>query len=170
MKTKLTSVGVALILAFVWVGGSFAKETKKNADEYPALLAASEIKGTKVKNLQSQEIGDIDEVLIEPETGHVRFAVLNVGGFLGIGATKVAVPWIAFQITKEGNKPKYVLDATKERLEKAPKVAGRRYERLYTREEAEPVYVYWNITWVEPAPAEGPSTSASPGPSISTSP
>ena len=170
MKTKLTSIGVALISAFVWVGGSFAKETKKNADEYPALLAASEIKGTKVKNLQSQEIGDIDEVLIEPETGHVRFAVLNVGGFLGIGATKVAVPWIAFQITKEGNKPKYVLDATKERLEKAPKVAGKHYERLYTREEAEPVYVYWNITWVEPAPGEGPSTGASPGPSISTSP
>ena len=170
MKTKLTSIGVALILAFVWVGGSFAKETKKNADEYPALLAASEIKGTKVKNLQSQEIGDIEEVLIEPETGHVRFAVLNVGGFLGIGATKVAVPWVAFQITKEGNKPKYVLDATKERLEKAPKVAGKHYERLYTREEAEPVYVYWNITWVEPAPAEGPSTSASPGPSINISP
>jgi hypothetical protein len=113
-----------------------------------ALLAASEIKGTKVRNLQNEEIGDIDELLIEPDTGRTRFAILSVGGFLGLGSTKVAVPWGAFEITYEGNKPRYRLDATKERLEKAPRVEGKNYERLYAQDTAEPIFIYWDETWI----------------------
>jgi hypothetical protein len=41
------------------------------------------------------------------------------------------------------------LDATKERLEKAPRVEGKNYERLYTAEGAEPVFVYWEIDYIE---------------------
>jgi sporulation protein YlmC with PRC-barrel domain len=120
-------------------------ETKTGA---ATLLAASEIKGTKVTNFQNQEIGDIDEVLIEPDMGQVRFAVLSVGGFLGLGSTKVAVPWQSFQIVNERGRMKYLLDATKERLEKAPRVEGRNYERLYPAESAEPIFVYWDVEWV----------------------
>jgi sporulation protein YlmC with PRC-barrel domain len=149
MKTKVTFIGVAIVLASFFLVGSFAAGPKKEKGAYPALLAASEIKGAKVKNLQNESIGEIEEVLVEPDTGTVRFAVLEVGGFLGIGATKVAVPWNAFQISKEGDKPKYILDATKDRLEKAPKVEGKHYERLYTKADAEPVFVYWHITWAE---------------------
>jgi hypothetical protein len=43
---------------------------------------------------------------------------------------------------QRGDKTKYVLDATKERLEKAPKVEGKNYERLYARETAEPIFIY----------------------------
>jgi sporulation protein YlmC with PRC-barrel domain len=112
------------------------------------LLAASEIKGTKVTNFQNQEIGDMDEVLIEPDMGQVRFAVLSVGGFLGLGSTKVAVPWQAFQIVNERGRMKYLLDATKERLEKAPRVEGKNYERLFPAETAEPIFIYWDVEWV----------------------
>ena len=38
--------------------------------------------------------------------------------------------------------PKYVLDATKERLEQAPPVEGENLGRLYARETAKPVVVY----------------------------
>ena len=120
-------------------------ETKTGA---ATLLAASEIKGTKVTNFQNQEIGDMDEVLIEPDMGQVRFAVLSVGGFLGLGSTKVAVPWQSFKIVNERGRMKYLLDATKERLEKAPRVEGRNYERLYPAESAEPIFVYWDVEWV----------------------
>lgn len=120
-------------------------ETKTGA---ATLLAASEIKGTKVTNFQNQEIGDMDEVLIEPDMGQVRFAVLSVGGFLGLGSTKVAVPWQAFQIVNERGRMKYLLDATKERLEKAPRVEGKNYERFFPAETAEPIFIYWDVEWV----------------------
>jgi hypothetical protein len=94
--------------------------------------AGSEIKGSKVKNLQNEEIGDIYEILVEPVAGQVRFAILSVGGFLGIGDTKVAIPWKAFEIIKEGDKPKWVLDATKERLQNAP-ICGKFSEATLAR-------------------------------------
>jgi hypothetical protein len=112
------------------------------------LLAASEIRGSTVRNLQNQEIGEIDELLIEPDVGRVRFAVVSVGGFLGLGTTRVAVPWTAFAITQERGKVRYSLDATKERLEKAPRVEGKNYERLYAQETAEPIFIYWDETWI----------------------
>jgi hypothetical protein len=120
------------------------------------LLAASEIEGARVTNFQNQEIGDIDELLIEPETGQVRFAVLSVGGFLGLGSVRVAVPWLAFQIERAQGKTKYLLDATKERLEKAPRVEGKNYERLYPADIAEPIFVFWDVEWVAPELASTP--------------
>jgi hypothetical protein len=43
---------------------------------------------------------------------------------------------------------KYLLDATKERLEKAPRVEGKNYERLYPAETAEAIFVYWDVEWI----------------------
>ena len=117
--------------------------------EAAVLLAASEVKGARVINFQNENIGDVDELLIEPDTAQIRFAVLSVGGFLGLGSTKVAVPWMAFQIVSERNKIKYMmLDATRERLEKAPRVEGKNYERLYPANAAEPIFVYWDVEWM----------------------
>jgi len=116
--------------------------------EAAVLLPASEVKGARVINFQNENIGDVDELLIEPDTAQIRFAVLSVGGFLGLGSTKVAVPWMAFQIVSERNKIKYMmLDATRERLEKAPRVEGKNYERLYPANAAEPIFVYWDVEW-----------------------
>ncbi len=112
------------------------------------MLAVSEIKGSTVRNRQREEIGDIDEVLIEPESGRVRFAILSVGGFLGLGSTRVAVPWSAFEITPQVGRITYMLDATRERLEKARRVEGKNYERLYAQETAEPIFVYWDELWI----------------------
>jgi sporulation protein YlmC with PRC-barrel domain len=116
--------------------------------EEATLLPASEIKGTKVTNFQHQEIGDIDEVLIETDLGQVRFAVLSVGGFLGLGSTRVAVPWQAFQIVNVDGKVKYLLDATREHLENAPRVEDKNYERLYPAATAQPIFAYWDVEWV----------------------
>jgi hypothetical protein len=123
--------------------------------ESETLLAASEIDGATVINFQNQEIGDIDELLVEPETGQVRFAIVSVGGFLGLGSTKVAVPWRAFQIATARGTTKYMLDATKERLEKAPRLEGKNYERLYPLDSAEPVFGYWDVEWIESPHAAG---------------
>ena len=120
MKTRLTIIGTVLALGFAGAWVERAEAAKRKSGGYPALVIASEIKEAKVHNLQNQEIGDIDEVLMEPSTGQIRFVVLNVDGFLGIGGTKVAVPWTAFQLSKEGHKSKWALDADKERLKTRP--------------------------------------------------
>ena len=152
MKLTPNTIAVSLLLIVLGAGGSvaWAAAAKNPATNYPSLVGATDIKGTNVKNMQGQDLGQIEDVLIDPDTGQVRFVILEVGGFLGLGSTRVAVPLSAFQITKEGNKPKWVLDADKEKLKNAPKVEGKNYQRLYTRSAAEPIFVYWKISWVEP--------------------
>jgi sporulation protein YlmC with PRC-barrel domain len=154
MKIILNAIAVFLLLILVGGGGSvaWAAKNKNPATNYPALVGASEIRGTHVKNPQGQDLGTIDEVLIDPDTGQVRFVILEVGGFLGLGSTRVAVPLSAFQITEEGNKPNWVLDADKDKLKNAPKVEGQNYQRLYTKTEAKPIFIYWKVDWVEPTP------------------
>lgn len=60
---------------------------------YQGLLLTTKVVGSHIKNLQNQDIGTIDDLIFNPDTGRVRFAVLGVGGFLGAGETKVVVPW-----------------------------------------------------------------------------
>jgi opacity protein-like surface antigen len=150
---KLTVIGVAI--ACVLSSSGFAADTKKSDnDTYPGLVLGSDTRGASVTNLQNETIGGIEETLIEPASGLIRFAIIGVGGFLGMGETRVAVPWAAFVITKNGNKQKFVLDATKDMLKNAPKVEGKNYEQLFSRATAEPVVVYWHEEWVvEPTPA-----------------
>ena len=63
------------------------KATDKSAAThyYNGFLLSSKITGSHVKNHQNEDIGTIDNLVVNPETGRVRFAVLGVGGFLGIG-------------------------------------------------------------------------------------
>ena len=123
--------------------------TTEQRTEVATLLAISEIKGARVINFQNQDVGEIDELIIDPDNGQIRFAVVGVGGFLGLGSTRVAVPWQALQITRENGRVRYMLDATKERLEKAPRVEGKNYERLYPADVSEPIFVYWDVRWME---------------------
>ncbi len=41
-------------------------------------------------------LGEIEEILVDARTGCFRYAVLALGGFLGIGRKRFAVPWSAF--------------------------------------------------------------------------
>jgi len=114
------------------------------------LLSAAEIQGAAVTNLEEESIGEIDEVLIEPDSGQIRFAVVSVGRFLAMGSTRVAVPWTALKIERQEGEIRILLNATKERLEKAPRVEGKSYERLYPADISQPIYVYWDVDWLAP--------------------
>lgn len=58
----------------------------------PNLWRTSEIKGTEVYSDQNEKIGSVDDVLLDPH-GNVKAVVIGVGGFLGVGARDVAVPF-----------------------------------------------------------------------------
>lgn len=81
-------------------------------------VKASSIIGTNVVNGKDENLGDIKEVVIDPNTGKVAYAVVSFGGFLGMGEKLFAVPFSALSYDLEENE--YVLDISKERLETAP--------------------------------------------------
>jgi sporulation protein YlmC with PRC-barrel domain len=62
----------------------------------------SKLKGTNVTNDKNEKIGEIDDIIIGRDK--VLFAILQVGGFLGLGAHFVAVPYQSLVIDDTGRK------------------------------------------------------------------
>lgn len=81
-------------------------------------VKASSIIGTNVVSRNGDSLGDIKEVVIDPRTGRVAYAVVAFGGFLSIGEKLFAIPFSAFEYNV--TKSDYVLDVAREKLEAAP--------------------------------------------------
>ena len=79
---------------------------------------ASKINGTNVKNTKGENLGGIKDLVIDPESGHVVYAVVSFGGILGLGDKLFAIPWSVLHWTRD--KEYYVLDLDKETLKNAP--------------------------------------------------
>ena len=79
---------------------------------------ASKLIGASVVNDKNEKIGSIDDLIITP-TDHVLFAVISVGGFLGVNSRLVAVPYTSLQIDDKGRRV-VLPGATKDALSKLP--------------------------------------------------
>lgn len=89
--------------------------------------AKKNIMGKPVYNDNNERIGTIDDLIISPKQA-VSFAIIGVGGFLGVGTHAVAVPM--HQIRDEGNK--LVLPgATREALRSMPEF---QYAKMESRD------------------------------------
>jgi hypothetical protein len=78
---------------------------------------ASKINGSTVYNSDNERIGMIDDLIVSRDD-HVWYAILSVGGYLGIGSHLVAIPYQALQIRDDN---KFVLpQASKDDLTSLP--------------------------------------------------
>ncbi|PSJ15844.1 PRC-barrel domain-containing protein [Nitrosomonas supralitoralis] len=84
----------------------------------PRLMGANTLLGNDVYNLQGEDLGDIEEIMLDMNTGEVSYAVLSFGGFLGMGDKLFAVPWSSLKLDTANKR--FTLDANKEKLEAAP--------------------------------------------------
>lgn len=78
---------------------------------------ASSIVGMKVKNQQDETLGTIEDLVVDLETGRISYAVLGVGGFLGIGEKFIAVPPSALSVGSD--EKTLVLNADKAKIQAA---------------------------------------------------
>ena len=61
------------------------------------LLGVSSLVANSVYDAEGTLVGKLEEILIDTRTGCVRHAVLAVGGILGLGRKRVAIPWSALK-------------------------------------------------------------------------
>jgi hypothetical protein len=81
-------------------------------------LSASTIIGDPVHNGMNEDLGKIEDLMIDLSNGRIAYAVLSFGGFLGMGNKLFAVPFKAMTVDSE--KHAFVLDVPKDRLKQAP--------------------------------------------------
>jgi sporulation protein YlmC with PRC-barrel domain len=115
-------VGTAL-LAASFSGPAFSQGAPQTISLVKVDLAtlatgyrASKVVGSTVVNEANETVGTIDDLIITP-TANVPFAVLSVGGFLGMGTKYVVVPFSSLQVK---DKQMVLPGATKDSLMSLP--------------------------------------------------
>jgi PRC-barrel domain len=80
---------------------------------------AEAILGQRVTDAEGKDIGRLVDVLVDAR-GQPQAAVIDFGGFMGVGNRKVAVHWSALQFTPADAKRKIALEMTPDQIKAAP--------------------------------------------------
>jgi sporulation protein YlmC with PRC-barrel domain len=78
------------------------------------------ILGKEVRSAAGENMGRIVDVVVD-RGGQVRAAVIDFGGFLGVGSRKIAVDWNALSFPRPGDKAgRVTLEFTRDQLKAGP--------------------------------------------------
>lgn len=111
-------------------------------DLNPGLVNLGRVTGTEVRNLQDEELGTIEDVVLNPQSGDIHYVIVSSGGILGLGEDMVPVPWSALRATPGMNT--FVLDASEQVVEDAPAVDASRFtDPNQSADDRKKVDQYW---------------------------
>jgi sporulation protein YlmC with PRC-barrel domain len=83
-------------------------------------LHLSKLIGAQVKSNTGENLGKLEDVVIDPQTGKAAFAIVGTGGVLRLGEKRMPVPWQAVTIDSQ---KRLTLKVDKEKLQSAPTTA-----------------------------------------------
>ncbi len=107
------------------------------------VVKASTLRGTNVKNLKKENIGEIQDLMINMETGSIEYAVLSFGGFMGIGDKYFAVPVEAMNFSTQNRE--ITLDVDKDKLKNAPGFDKNDWPREASPEFIQSIYDHYGL-------------------------
>ncbi|MCA9130058.1 MAG: PRC-barrel domain-containing protein [Planctomycetales bacterium] len=87
-----------------------------------ANVRASQLMGMNIQNSAGEGLGEINDLVLDANTGKVKYAAVTYGGFLGIGNKMFAVPFAAFKVKSDPDDRSDVvlmLDVTQKQMEGA---------------------------------------------------
>jgi hypothetical protein len=105
MKSILFAAGLLAAATFVTATDSFAQGkaqtlTRLDVTSVATGYRASKIIGASVVNEGDEKVGTIDDLIVS-RTDRVPYAIVTVGGFLGVGEKLVAVPMANLQFDND---------------------------------------------------------------------
>jgi sporulation protein YlmC with PRC-barrel domain len=116
------------------------------ARETAELIGSDKVEGTTVYDTTGEKMGSIARVMINKRSGQVAYAVVQFGGFLGIGNDYYPLPWAALKYdTSLGG---YRTNITEQQLTGAPKYQGESWD-WEDYERRRHVYDYYHTPWIE---------------------
>jgi PRC-barrel domain len=135
MRAKRLITFVAIAFATFAAAASWA-ETSQQQDANPStapkepapppsvtIIGARDAHGVLGRDVRSptdEDMGRIVDVIVD-RSGSVRAAVIDFGGFLGVGSRKIVVDWNALHFGRVANKSDSItLELTKEQVTAAP--------------------------------------------------
>lgn len=109
----------------------------------PTFVLGSKLMNAPVKDLHGTKLGTVSNVVINADTGHIRYAVVDANG------KKVTIPWGAMVVekTSKGAMSHLVVDTTKAKLANAPKFTSDELAKLTQQANEEPIFSYYELVW-----------------------
>jgi sporulation protein YlmC with PRC-barrel domain len=146
MKKTKTWIVVFALLSFVLASIPVAAQTAapQTTAKGTNLPRASKLIGTDVENGQGEDLGKIEDVVLDPQDGRVAYAVLSFGGFLGLGEKYFAVPWSALT-AKAGEDDTLILNVDKEKLQNAPGFNKSNWPNMADRTWGKEIHSYYGV-------------------------
>jgi len=114
-----------------------------------AVLSVSMLIGQKVKNIAGEELGKIDDLVLEESSGRILYAAISLGGVLRMRSRVVAIPWKRLRV--RGDYKAVVLNTDKQTLKNAPT-----FDRKYWPDMSLPEWRDRIETYFAYSPAEEP--------------
>ena len=93
--------------------------TPTNTRETSTLIGSDKVEGTNVYRSSGDKVGSIERVMIDKRSGKVAYAVMSLGGFLGMGSDYYPLPWE--MLTYNERLGGYEVNVTEDQLKRAPK-------------------------------------------------
>jgi sporulation protein YlmC with PRC-barrel domain len=81
-------------------------------------MRLSKLLDMDIENADGKDVGEIRDVIVEANNGRVHYAVLEYGGFMGMGEKLFPFPLTTFRVNADGDE--LVLDIPADSLRKAP--------------------------------------------------
>jgi sporulation protein YlmC with PRC-barrel domain len=107
----------------------------------PQVMAADTLQGDSVRNDAGEDLGEITDIMIDVPTGRVAYAVMSVGGVLGMGAKLFAIPWSALRLDTESKC--FRMNVAKERFDQAPGFDKDHWPTMADQQWAEDVHSFY---------------------------
>ncbi len=81
-------------------------------------LTASSIMGDKVENAEGESMGEVEDIMIDLNSGKIDYVIIEFGGFLGMGVKYFAIPFKMLTVNPENKS--FTFNQKRELLENAP--------------------------------------------------
>jgi hypothetical protein len=111
-----------------WAATSTSRDPHYSGDTWQSILLSHDVQGALGKEVlggTGESLGRIVDVLVD-QSGQVRAAVIDFGGFLGVGSRKIVVDWGALHFAPAHERDRITLDLTRDQVSGAPEYkAGR---------------------------------------------
>jgi sporulation protein YlmC with PRC-barrel domain len=124
--------------------GQRESQVPRGDKRHRRVLTAGTLTGDRVRNGAGEDLGKIEEIMIDIPTGRVAYAVLSHGGFLGIGDKLFAVPWSALEVDEFEHR--FVLDVDTKTLENAPGFDKNNWPDMADPSFGESIHQHWGQT------------------------
>ena len=103
--------------------------TMQQQTQQVQMIRVRDLLGCQVINPQSEDLGKIEDIVFNAETGKIGYGILGHGGVMGVGTKYLPTPWTTLRLVLKGTKTAngtmaahdyFVLELSKDALRNAP--------------------------------------------------